>query len=287
MKKFKIKSYSKVNLYLKVLKKLSNGYHSISSLITFCEPHDIISIYANKDFKDYVSFSGKFKKKIDKNFNTITKLLYLLRESNFLKKKFFNIDVFKKIPHGSGLGGGSANAASLLQFLRKKKYLKISKNKMNQIANKVGFDVPISLEKKNTFLTGKTNEIIRLSKKFKFNILIVYPNIICSTKKIYKSRRQFKSKNQQTFNFKKNKLQIIEFLKKERNDLQDVTIKIYPKIKKVIDLTENQDGCYFSRITGSGAACFGIFTNMKTAISTKKLIHTKFPKYWCSVSKTI
>ena len=90
MKKFKIKSYSKVNLNLKVLKKLSNGYHSISSLITFCEPHDMIFISTNEDFKDKITFSGKFKKKIDKNFNTITKLLNLLRKSNFIKKIFFN-----------------------------------------------------------------------------------------------------------------------------------------------------------------------------------------------------
>ena len=287
MKKFKIKSYSKVNLYLKVLKKLSNGHHSISSLITFCEPYDVISISINKDSKDYISFSGKFRKKIDKNFNTITKLLYLLRKNNLLKKTFFKININKKIPHGSGLGGGSANAASFLNFLRKKKYLKISKNKINKIASNVGFDVPISLEKKNTFLTGKHNEIIRLSRKFKFNILIVYPNIICSTKKIYKNKNQSKSKKEGVLDFKKNKHHIIKFLKKERNDLQVVTIKLYPKIKKIIDLIKNQDGCYFSRITGSGAACFGIFTNMKTAISTKKLIHTKFPNYWCAVSKTI
>ena len=158
---------------------------------------------------------------------------------------------------------------------------------MNKIASKVGFDVPITLEKKNTFLTGKPNEIIRLSEKFKFNILIVYPNIICSTKKIYKNINQLKLQNQQTTSLKKNKHQIIEFLKKEKNDLQEVTIKLYPKIEKIIDLIKSQDGCCFSRITGSGAACFGIFANMKTAISTKKLIHAKFPKYWCSVSKTI
>ena len=98
---------------------------------------------------------------------------------------------------------------------------------------------------------------------------------------------QSKSKKEGVLDFKKNKHHIIKFLKKERNDLQVVTIKLYPKIKKIIDLIKNQDGCYFSRITGSGAACFGIFTNMKTAISTKKLIHTKFPNYWCAVSKTI
>ena len=55
------------------------------------------------------------------------------------------------------------------------------------LANKVGFDVPICLEKKNTLLTGKKGKILRLSQKFKLNILIIYPNIICATKKIYEN----------------------------------------------------------------------------------------------------
>ena len=58
-------------------------------------------------------------------------------------------------------------------------------------------------------------------------------------------------------------------------------------IKKVINLIKIQNGCYFSRITGSGSACFGIFSNVKTAVSAMKLIKSKFPKYWCVISKTI
>ena len=287
MHSIKIKSYCKINLSLKILKKISGGYHSIASLITFCDLHDIISISRINKLKDEISFSGKFQKGINKRSNTITKVLNLLRNTKLLKNKTFKINIQKNIPHGSGLGGGSSNAAYLLNYFNSRLRLKLSKNKINKIANQIGFDTPINLKKKNTFLTGKHNEIIRLSRKFKFNILIVYPNIICSTKKIYKNKNQSKSKKEGVLDFKKNKHHIIKFLKKERNDLQVVTIKLYPKIKKIIDLIKNQDGCYFSRITGSGAACFGIFSNMKTAISTKKLIHTKFPNYWCAVSKTI
>ena len=45
-----------------------------------------------------------------------------------------------------------------------------------------------------------------------------------------------------------------------------------PKIKEVIDYIKSQKGCYFSRITGSGSACIGIFSNMRNAIYAKKLI---------------
>ena len=73
----------------------------------------------------------------------------------------------------------------------------------------------------------------------------------------------------------------------KNNDLEQSAIKLYPKIKKTINFIKSQNGCYFSRITGSGSACIGIFTDMKTAIHTKKLIRLKFPKYWCVTSKTI
>mgnify|MGYP001977571737 CR=1 FL=1 len=111
MKKFKIKSFCKINLYLRVVKKLSNGYHNIKSLVTFCDLHDEISISRVKSLKDQVSFSGRFKRGIDKKSNTITKVLYLLRKEKFFRKQGFKINVHKNIPHGSGMGSGSSNAA--------------------------------------------------------------------------------------------------------------------------------------------------------------------------------
>ena len=275
MKKNKIKSFCKINLYLKVTKKLKNGLHNIQSLITFCSPYDLISISKIKGKKDNISFSGKFRKGIDKKKNTITKVLYLLRKKNLDHHQAFKINVLKNIPHGSGLGGGSANAASLIKFFNSKMHLNLSKNEMIKVASRVGFDTPICLEKKNTILTGKNNGIVRLVKKFRLNILIVYPNIISSTKKIYKNNNKFSHvKTQPIYNLK-NKNHLIRFLKHENNDLEKTAIKLYPKINKIIDLIKIQNGCCFSRITGSGAACFGIFFNNKTAILTKKLIKNK------------
>ena len=181
MKNLKIKSYCKINLCLRVIKKLNNGYHKITSLITFCDLHDVISISKIKNLKDKISFSGRFKRGINKKSNTIIKVLNLLRKKRLLENQTFKINIQKNIPHGSGLGGGSSNAASLLNYLNLKMGLKLSKNKIKKLAGQVGFDVPISLERRNTFLTGKNNEILRLNQKFRLNLLIVYPNLICST----------------------------------------------------------------------------------------------------------
>ena len=287
MKKFKIKSFCKVNLTLKVLKKLSNGYHSIRSLITFCNPYDEILISKINDAEDKISFSGKFKKGIDKKSNTITKTLYLLRKKKFIKNQAFKINIKKNIPHGSGLGGGSSNAASLLNFFSLDRDFKLGKNDINRLAKQIGFDTTISLKKKNTILSGGRNKILRINKKFNLNILIVYPNIICSTKKIYTKNKKIKFSPHKTSYAFKNKRKLINFLKNENNDLEEIVTNFYPKIRKIIDFIKIQNGCYFSRITGSGSACIGIFSDVKTANFAQKLIKLKFPKYWCVVSRTI
>ena len=118
-------------------------------------------------------------------------------------------------------------------------------------------------------------------------ILIVFPNIICSTKKIYQKNKQFTGLKKTTDFYFDDKKKLINFLIKERNDLQKIVTTLHPKVQKIISLIQTQNGCYFSRITGSGSACIGIFSNMKSAIFTQKLIKLKFPKYWCIVSKTI
>ncbi len=287
MKNYKIKTYSKINLNLRVIKKTSAGYHDILSLITFCELHDVILISKIKGQKDKISFTGKFKSGINYKNNTITHLLNLLREKKLIPNINFKINIKKNIPHGSGLGGGSANAAGLLNYLNYKFKLNLKKREVIELARKIGFDVPISLERKNTLLTGKKEAKLRLKKKFNFFLVIVYPYLVCSTKKIYKKYRVINSVRLQSYLKIKNKRQLINLLIKDKNDLQDTAIGIYPKIKKIIDFINFQKGCYFSRITGTGSACFGIFSNKTHAVNALKSIKLKFPKYWCILSKTI
>jgi len=285
VKKFKLKSFCKINLLLRVITKLKSGYHSLLTLVTFCDLHDVIIITEINSAKDRIIFYGKYKKNINLSSNTVTNVLQELRNRNYLKKKRFKINIKKNIPHGSGLGGGSSNAATLLNFFKSKMNLKISKRKLIDIANKIGSDVPITLQKKNTILTGGKNKILRINNKFNLWILIVYPNIHCSTKEIFKKNKKFSSNIYISKSLTKNKL--IDFLKNESNDLEKIVTKLHPKIGDLISFIKIQNGCHFSRITGSGSACIGIFSDMNSTICAQKMIKFKFPKYWSAVSKSI
>ena len=123
-----IKSYSKINLFLKVLKKNNKGLHNIQSSIMLLDLHDRISLKKINKKKDRIEFIGRFKKNINKNTNTISKSLFLLRKHNLIDEKKYKITVNKQIPVFAGLGGGTSNAAFLVKhFLENKVDNKILK----------------------------------------------------------------------------------------------------------------------------------------------------------------
>ena len=71
------------------------------------------------------------------------------------------------------------------------------------------------------------------------------------------------------------------------NELQSVVEKKYPLIKKLLADIKEERGCYFSRMTGSGSVCYGVF---KDQIAAKKAIiklKIKYPKFWLSLAKTV
>lgn len=285
MKNYRLKAFCKINLSLRVLKKLKNGYHKIQSFVTFGDLHDEITVKESRRADDKIIFFGRFKKGIDSRLNTITRVLEIFRKKNLLNKKKFIIKIKKNIPHSSGLGGGSSDAAALLNFINLKMNLRLNRSKIYKMGNLVGSDVPLNLVQKDLFLTGKRLKILKSKKNF--NILIVFSNILCSTRSVYLKNKLFSIPKTVSHRLLNNKKKLINFLQNEHNDLEKTVINMYPAIGKIIKLISIQKGCYFSRLTGSGSACIGLFSSLKTAKLAKKNIKRNFPKYWCEVSKTI
>ena len=82
-----IKSYSKINLFLKVSKKNRNGLHNIQSSVMLLDLHDQISIKNTNKEQDEIKFIGRFKKNINNKNNSVTKSLYILRKHGLISKK--------------------------------------------------------------------------------------------------------------------------------------------------------------------------------------------------------
>ena len=281
MNSFKIKSYAKINLALNVIKKKTK-LHKIESLISFIDFHDLIYLKQITKKNHKISFKGKFSKNIDK-INTVTNLLKLLDKKNFLNNKKFDIKIIKKIPQEAGMGGGSMNAASLINFFINQKILKIKKNELIKLTSQIGSDVILGIKPINTILLPN-GDIKKYSKNIKLYTLVVKPDFGCSTKYIYSQVKSF-SKSQ--FSFPKQKMFEVKYLKTLNNDLEVIVFKKYPEIKNIKLFLENIPNTIFVRMSGSGSSIVSYFHSKRACSNALKQFKRKFNTYWCITSKTI
>ena len=279
MSYIKIKSHAKINLALNIVGK-TKKLHKIESIVSFLDLHDEIRIKKINQKNNKIKFFGKFSKGI-KSKNTVSELLKNIEKKKLFKEKF-QITIKKNIPSEAGLGGGSMNAASVLNFFIKKKLLK-RKKEILKIANAIGSDVVLGLYKKNLVLKSN-NEIKVIPSKKKFNILLVKPSFGCSTKKIYSKVKKFYKPE---FNTKINNLMRSDFLREKKNDLEPIAIESYPKLKILKDFLDKLPNTEFVRMTGSGSTIIAYFNSLKKCKEASKKVSKQFRNYWCKTSKTI
>ena len=276
-----LKSFAKINLSLSINKKIKKKrLHDIQSQFCLINLFDTISIKKNKKNVDKISFDGPHSKYVKKSNNSVQKILKIMRKFKLISN-YYSIKVYKKIPVFAGLGGGSSNAASLLKFLSKRK---IEDKIFNKIIDLVGSDLRLFFY--NQGVLQNLKKVVKFKKKYKLLFLVVYPNIKCSTKEVYSKVKSYNKKKVLKLNHKNNAA-LINQIFNLNNDLQSIVEKKYPVIQKLLLNISNEKGCYFSRMTGSGSACYGLFRNTRSSKVALKRLRKKYPKFWFSIAKTI
>ena len=276
-----VKSFAKINLALNVTGK-SRLLHKIESIVSFVSLCDLILIKKIKGPDHQISFYGNFSKNIDTN-NTVVKLFKILDEKKLLKDEKFQIRIKKNIPQKAGLGGGSMNASSVLNFLIKKKIIKISQKQILNISSLIGSDVILGVNQSSAIL--KSNNIVKkFSKCPIFHTLLVKPNFGCSTKEIYSKVKKITNSK---FNNPKKFMFNPEYFARQENALEVAAFSRYPRLKKIKSFLENLQNPLFVRMTGSGSILVAYYQSKKDCELAKVQFKRKFEKYWCNVSKTL
>jgi len=276
-----IKSYSKLNLTLKVNFRSRDGLHEIQSLYCLIDLFDTIKINKIKKNKDKIIFKGPFAKLVKDENNSVFIVLKKLRELNLISN-FYSIEIKKNIPVFGGLGGGTSNAAFIFKYLIKNK---INNILLNKFGRTIGSDFKLFFKHQGFVKNLKT--ITQLKKKQKLFFVLIQPPVKCSTKKIYSSAKKFSKKEHFNKNFVKSRNAFLQYLLTRRNDLQFIVEKKYPLIKKLLKDINNEKGCYFSRMTGSGSVCYGLFKEQINAKKALNKLKRKYPKFWFSLAKTV
>ena len=278
---YKIKSYAKINLALNVTGK-SAKLHKVESIISFVDLHDLIYLKLTNSKDHKVSFQGTFSKDINKK-NTVSTLLKILDKKKLLYNKKFQIKIIKNIPQQAGLGGGSMNASTLINFLMIKKIIKIEKDELAKLTKLIGSDVILGINAKNSILSSN-GKITQYKKKFRLYTLIVKPNFGCSTKYIFSKVKSF---SKAKLNLPKHTMFNKYYLKNLNNDLEVVAFKKYPKLKNIKSFLSSIPNTIFVRMSGSGSSIVAYFHSKKACSIALKKFKRKFNSYWCIASKTI
>ena len=277
-----LKSYAKLNLTLNVNKKLKSGLHNIQSIYCLINLYDEISIKKNRNrLSDQVSFTGPFSKDIKKSNNSVKKVLNLMRKNKIIHD-YYSVKVNKKIPVYAGFGGGTSNAATLFKYLSKKK---LNKKILSEIIKNIGSDFRLFFY--NQGYQSSIRKESKLNKKYKLHFLLIFQNIKCSTKEIYSKVKKYTKKNILTPEIFESKNKFIDHLIKSNNDLQSIVEKKHTNISRILLKIREAKGCYLSRITGSGSACYGLFVNEKCSKAALKKLRKEYPKFSISIAKTI
>ena len=182
------------------------------------------------------------------------------------KNQKYLISIKKNIPQEAGLEVVN-ECTSLINYLIKNIISLTMKEKQN-LCSKIGSDVILGIDQKNLVLAYK-NKIKKIKKNLKISTLLIKPNFGCSTKKIYSKVRAY-SKPQ----FSKIKSKDINFnsLSKMKNDLEPISLKMYPRLAKLKEFFLNIDKNSNVRMTGSGSTIVGYFMSKKAALNAKKLL---------------
>ena len=142
-----IKSYAKVNIGLNIIDKMQNGYHEIETLIQQVDFYDTIEIKIGSQAGDVIFSTSGNAINCENEKNSCVMITKLLRQ----KFKIYNnitIKLHKNIPIGAGLGGGSSNAAAILNFMNHYFKLNLDYNKKVNLCQTIGMDAPFFIDGK-------------------------------------------------------------------------------------------------------------------------------------------
>ena len=253
-----INSNAKVNIGLKVLGLRGDGYHDIITIFQEINLFDSISISTNEKGCNF---------KCDVNWLKNDKDNLCVIAFEIMKKKFdirgINIDLKKNIPKGSGLGGGSSNAANVLKGIRDLHSLNISDNELEEIAVEVGADVPFFIRGSIQLGEGIGNRLTTLKTKIKGKYLIIIPDTEIDTSWAYSKFKKELDSSSSSINFaglSNEKTISLDKLKFFENDFESIVVPTYPEIGKIKEALLAQ-GAEFASLSGSGSTVYGIFND--------------------------
>ena len=277
------RAHAKINLALHITGRRADGYHELDSIVAFADVADVLTIVP----ADTVSLdiTGPFAGDLPSDgTNSVLSAWRLLddfsrRQGGALAPVKFSIE--KNLPVACCIGGGSADAAAALRGLIGLFDISVSGPDLNELALQLGADVPVCLLQKLSRMRGVGEMIEPVEIDLPEGIVLVNPRIPASTSKVFEN---LNLECGQSFGAA---IGNVYDLENWRNDLTAPAVTLVPEIAHVIGTLIFQPDIACSRMSGSGATCFGLFANLEKAQIAAGTIAEKHPNWWVAASKLL
>ena len=246
---------AKINLGLNIVEKRPDGYHNLETVFYPINLQDALEVTTLEGEKEYVLTTSGTPIEGDTESNLVVKAYKLLKQ-DFPEIPAIDIHMYKHIPTGAGLGGGSADAAFMIKLLNDKYKLGISIEKMEEYAAKLGADCAFFIQNKPVFASGIGNifESIDLSLKG-YYLVLVKPDIFVSTKDAF---AHIKPQKPTTSLKEIIRMPVETWRAVMKNDFEESVFQKFPEIAAIKDKLYDM-GAVYASMSGSGSSVFGIF----------------------------
>jgi 4-diphosphocytidyl-2-C-methyl-D-erythritol kinase len=268
----KILSPAKINLFLRVNGKRSDGYHELFSLMCCLDLFDVI----------YLEFGGPRVELESDNLQipldetniahrAATLFLNKLKVTNGL-----SIRIDKSIPVAGGLGGGSSNAASILMGLNQHYGFPFSHGELMSMGLELGADVPFFIFQKPALASGVGEKLEAYPGVLPYHILLLNPGVEVNTAEVFGNLNLRLTKCKKIITRPSLKQSGFDASLHLCNDLETVTISKYPIIESLKKQLISH-GALGALMSGSGPTVFGLFSDPHTAGEAGRAIGQNFP----------
>lgn len=255
---------AKVNLALHVTGKRQDGYHLLDSLVVFAEVGDYIRLTPAPEMS--LTVTGPFAEGVP----TDARNLIWRALQHVHPQRSFSIHLEKNLPHPAGLGGGSSDAAAALAALGHDLHAP-----ENLAA--LGADLPVCLTPVPQRVQGIGERLTVMPDLPHMAMLLVNPKTDVPTGAVFKSLETTHNAPLAPMPSAPHFTQLIDWLAAQRNDLEAPALRIAPAIEDVLNAIR-VTGAALTRMSGSGATCFGLYPTLTEAEhAAQKINH---PAWW-------
>ena len=264
-------SPAKINLFLKITGKRPDDYHELVSLMCGISLRDRVVLRLKKDS---ISVTCSYPGVPEDGTNLAARAAAKFYEHHPVSERVA-IEIEKQIPVGAGLGGGSSNAATVLNGLNLYYDQPLTPAELRVLGATIGADVPFFLFGRPALASGIGDRLTAFEGLDQRKVLVIYPGFGIPTAEVYKKLNLGLTKCEN--HLKSLFLKQNGFIPAQHlcNDLEAVVIKRYPEISAV-KKSLMKYGAEGALMSGSGSSVFGLFAESKTARTAAEALAPRY-----------